>query len=77
MLFRSTTRDGLEARGWLDADGALTDAGRAHREGVERVTDELAAAPWTVLSAGEVEFLGELGKELSGVIAAAGVFPRR
>ncbi len=73
----STTRDGLEARGWLDADGALTDAGRAHREGVERVTDELAAAPWAVLSAGDVEFLGELGKELSGVIAAAGVFPRR
>jgi hypothetical protein len=70
-------RTRLEARGWLDATGALTDAGRAHRDGVERATDELAAAPWAVLSADEVEFLGELGKELSGVIAAAGTFPRR
>lgn len=70
-------RTWLEARGWLDATGALTDAGRAHRDGVERATDELAAAPWAVLSADEVEFLGELGKELSGVIAAAGTFPRR
>jgi hypothetical protein len=73
----ASARDGLEARGWLDATGALTAAGRAHRDGVERATDDLAAAPWAVLSADEVEFLGDLGKELSGVIAAAGTFPRR
>lgn len=73
----ASASDGLEARGWLDATGALTAAGRAHRDGVERATDDLAAAPWAVLSADEVEFLGELGKELSGVIAAAGTFPRR
>lgn len=68
---------GLSERGWLDGSGALTAAGRAHRDEVERVTDELAAAPWAVLSDDEVEFLAALGKELSGTIAAAGTFPRR
>jgi len=68
---------GLCERGWLDESGAFTAAGREHRDEVERVTDERAAAPWAVLSADEVEFLGALGKELSGTIAASGTFPRR
>jgi hypothetical protein len=67
----------LHERGWLDADGGLTAAGRAHRDDVERATDDLAAAPWAVLSADEVGFLAELGKELSGTIVAAGTFPHR
>ena len=31
--------DGFRARGLVDADGGLTDAGREHREEIERVTD--------------------------------------
>ena len=72
----ATAQTGLRERGWLDASGALTAAGSAHRNEVERITDELAAAPWSVLSADDVEFLAALGKELSRTIAAAGTFPR-
>ncbi len=36
----------LRARGLLDADGALTEAGRSLRERVETRTDHLASAPW-------------------------------
>ena len=68
---------GLRDRGWLDESGTLTAAGRAHRDEVERTTDELAAAPWAALSTDEVDFLAALGKELSGTIAASGTFPRR
>lgn len=34
------------ARGWIDADGGLTDHGRATREQIERDTDRLAMAPF-------------------------------
>jgi len=73
----AAAESGLRDRGWLDESGTLTTAGRAHRDEVERTTDELAAAPWAVLSADEVDFLAALGKELSGTIAASGIFPRR
>jgi hypothetical protein len=36
----------LRDRGWLTADGAATDAGRAVRDEVEATTDRLAAEPW-------------------------------
>jgi len=39
----------LQERGWVDGSGALTDAGRAARDNVERRTDEVAVAPWRVL----------------------------
>lgn len=73
----ASAEGGLRERDWLDESGAFTAAGRAHRDEVERVTDELAAAPWAVLSDDEVEFLAALGKELSGTVAASGTFPRR
>jgi hypothetical protein len=41
----------LRARGWLDAGGALTPAGRAGREEVEATTDRLAAEPVVRLGA--------------------------
>src|SRR5205823_11056006 len=37
--------DELRTRGWLDESGALTDAGRTHRQWVEDRTDALAMAP--------------------------------
>ncbi len=67
----------LQQRSWVDDDGLLTPSGQQHRDRVERQTDELAAAPWALLSAEQVTFLAALGKELSGLIAAAGTFPVR
>lgn len=67
----------LQQRGWVDDGGALTTAGRQHRDRVEQYTDELAAAPWAVLDEAQVASLGELGKELSSAIVAAGTFPGR
>lgn len=45
----AAARARLAARGLLDAQGAVTGAGRALRDEVERRTDELAAAPWAAL----------------------------
>jgi hypothetical protein len=41
--------DALRQRGWLDADGAITEAGTAGREAVERLTDELDSPHWLAL----------------------------
>jgi len=73
----ASARRGLQARGWLDDDGQLTPVGAAHREGVERRTDQLAAAPWLHLSDDDTIWLAALGKELSSTIVAAGTFPGR
>ncbi|MEY9935496.1 hypothetical protein ABH926_010178 [Catenulispora sp. GP43] len=49
--------DGLRGRGLVDADGGFTDAGRATRERIEALTDELAAPAYDVLSADELDEL--------------------
>lgn len=64
----------LAARGWVDDDGSITDAGRGARDSIERRTDELATAPWEVLDEQEVATLVTVGRELSRTIAAAGTF---
>ncbi|MEU3396830.1 SCO6745 family protein [Streptomyces filamentosus] len=53
-------RDRLAARGLVDADGGATPAGRELRAGVERRTDELAAAPWAALGEDATARLAEL-----------------
>jgi len=73
----SAARRGLLARGWLAADGSLTAVGKQHRDEVERRTDELASAPWALLSDDDAIWLAALGKELSATIVAAGTFPGR
>ncbi|MEO5900798.1 MAG: hypothetical protein ABIR68_11815 [Ilumatobacteraceae bacterium] len=67
----------LVVRGWLDADGALTDSGRASRTHVEDRTDELAAPTWGVLDEGEQQRVVDVGRELSQTIIEAGTFGRR
>ncbi|MEY9854869.1 hypothetical protein ABH935_000466 [Catenulispora sp. GAS73] len=49
--------DGLRGRGLVDAVGGFTDAGRASRERIEALTDELAAPAYDVLSADELDEL--------------------
>ena len=70
-------RRGLVARGWLAPDGGFTPVGRAQREAVEERTDQLAAAPWALLSQDDAMWLAALGKELTTTIVGAGTFPGR
>ncbi|MGI5422094.1 MarR family winged helix-turn-helix transcriptional regulator [Actinomadura luteofluorescens] len=60
--------DGLRDRGLVNADGAFTDAGREAKERIETLTDELAAPPYDVLSADELD---ELVAGLEPIAAAA------
>jgi hypothetical protein len=64
---------GLADRGWVGADGRLTDAGQAAHDAVENATDRAAARPWARLSA-------DATAELAGVLtplakACAAVMP--
>ncbi|WP_328929257.1 hypothetical protein OG429_34955 [Streptomyces sp. NBC_00190] len=56
----SAARDRLAAGGLLTEDGTATAAGLALRTAVEKLTDELAAAPWSALTPQEVARLAEL-----------------
>jgi hypothetical protein len=53
-------KNSLHARGVLDADGAITDAGRALRGQIEAQTDVAAAAPYEHLGTDKTERLIEL-----------------
>jgi hypothetical protein len=55
----------LAERGWLDADGTLTDLGRREHDRVEEQTDRLATEPWTRLGEKEQARLAELLTPLS------------
>jgi hypothetical protein len=65
----------LKARGWLDADGALTDAGRAGRAEVEAHTDRLAEEPWRALGPERTERLLDLLTPMARAINDAGGVP--
>jgi hypothetical protein len=71
----AAAEDRLRARGWLDAAGNITDAGRAGRAEVEVRTDELAEEPWRVLGPQGTERLLELLSSMARAINAAGGVP--
>jgi Helix-turn-helix family len=64
--------DGLRGRGLVDAAGAFTDAGRALRERIEALTDELAAPAYDVLSAEELDELIAGLEPIAAAVEAAG-----
>jgi hypothetical protein len=64
----------LRDRGWLGADGSLTDAGRTHRQWVEDRTDALAAPAYEVLGDDGAARLRELCRPLSKAIVSGGSF---
>jgi hypothetical protein len=68
----SAGQDRLRARGWLDADGGLTDDGRAHRRWVEDRTDALAAPAYTALGEDGCARLRELCRPWSKAIVESG-----
>ncbi|MFI6297252.1 hypothetical protein ACIBEJ_37065 [Nonomuraea sp. NPDC050790] len=65
----------LRGRGLVGADGLATDAGRALRDQVERMTDDLAAAPWRALGEARAQRLAELNGPVLGAVFGAGVLP--
>ncbi|KAB8180731.1 SCO6745 family protein [Microbispora catharanthi] len=71
----SAARDRLAARGLIDDEGTATPAGRALRDQVERMTDELAASPWRALGEAGAERLAELNRPLLGAVFESGLLP--
>ncbi|MET9885742.1 hypothetical protein ABZZ20_21910 [Streptomyces sp. NPDC006430] len=67
--------DRLRERGILDADGELTEEGKAVRERLEDDTDRLDAAPYEHLGAKGLERLAELGGGFVTTAIGAGAFP--
>lgn len=67
----------MRVRGLVDGTGALTNAGRATKEQVERVTDDLAATAYAGLSDAEVAELVEALRPVAAAVVAAGEIPTR
>ncbi|WP_199192888.1 MarR family transcriptional regulator [Amycolatopsis sp. BJA-103] len=64
--------DGLRERGLVDTDGRFTDSGRATKQRVEDLTDELAAPPYDALSSAELdELIAEL-EPITATLVATG-----
>jgi hypothetical protein len=64
---------GMRERGVVDADGGLTDAGRATKARIEALTDELAAPPWAGFEPAEIDQLAADLQPLSDALAARGI----
>ncbi len=64
----------LRTRGWLAADGSLTEAGRAHRQWVEDRTDVLAAPAYDAIGEEGCERLRTLCRPLSKAVVEGGSF---
>lgn len=71
----NTAAKQLAERGWVDGDGHLTDEGRAGREAIERLTDELALPPYEHLGQERADRLLELMTPLAKAVVAAGGLP--
>jgi hypothetical protein len=65
----AASEEKLRTRGWLDADNAITDAGRASRQWVEERTDQLALRCWERLGDDRAQRLRALVRPLSKQIA--------
>lgn len=65
----------LRERGLLDADGVLTEAGRATRQEVEDTTDRLAEQGWAALGDEPAQELDRLIRPITGALMGAGLIP--
>lgn len=70
------TVEQLRARGWLTADGSLTDAGRASRQWVEDRTDDAMLGVWSELGEAECRRLRELVRPFSRQVVEQGLARR-
>ncbi|WP_253778969.1 SCO6745 family protein [Goodfellowiella coeruleoviolacea] len=64
----------LVARGWLNADGTVTEAGAAARERIEVETDEHCAALWTPIGAEGARRLASLIAPIDQAFSSAGTY---
>ncbi len=71
----SLVTERLRSRGWVDDSEALTSAGLAARQQLERDTDQMAEEPWRKLGTDRTVRLAELLEPLTRQIAASGVIP--
>ncbi|WP_031516978.1 SCO6745 family protein [Streptomyces sp. NRRL F-5123] len=71
----SAAEERLRARGLMDADGELTEAGTALRADLEHGTDRLAAAPYDRLGAAGVARLTDLAGGLAATALSNGAYP--
>ncbi|WP_433012454.1 SCO6745 family protein [Kribbella sp. CA-294648] len=71
----AAAEEDLRVRGLLDADGVLTEAGRALRQQVEDTTDRLAEQGWSAFGDSNAEELDRLVRPISGAIMANGLVP--
>jgi hypothetical protein len=71
----AAARDRLASRGLVDAAGAATDRGRELRDSVERLTDDLAYAPWRALGEAKSERLGQLTMPILVKVLETGLMP--
>ena len=63
--------DGLRDRGLIDDDGWLSEQGRAVKQRVESLTDDLAAKPYENLEPGELDELMNALEPLATLLLAA------
>jgi hypothetical protein len=63
--------DGLRARGLIGDDGWLSEQGRAVKQRVEELTDDLAAKPYESLDPGELDELVGALEPLATLLLAA------
>jgi hypothetical protein len=66
----TAARERLAARGWLDRNGALTEAGHDARDDIERRTDALAEPPYAALGADAEALLDMLTPMRDAIVAA-------
>jgi hypothetical protein len=67
--------DALASRGWIDADGGPTNAGRAGLAAIEQRTDELATAPLFAVGLDGATALAEAALPVGQAVMASGVVP--
>jgi hypothetical protein len=68
--------EGLQGRGWIDADGSFTDAGRAHRQMVEDRTDALALPAYEPLGDDACARLRALVRPLAKTVVGSQTWAR-
>jgi hypothetical protein len=64
----------LAARGWVNADGSMTEAGIAAREQIELDTDRLCTSIWAPIGDAGAARLAELFDRIHTAMAAAGTY---
>ena len=65
----------LAGRGWLQPDGTFTDEGRAHRQRVEDLTDELSVCAYDRIGVEGCDRLRELTRPLARAVVDGGGLP--